>query len=464
MKLYNTLTRQVDEFKPEDGKVSFYSCGPTVYDYPHIGNWYAFLRWDTLNRLFQANGWQSKWIMNITDVGHLVSDADSGDDKLERGAKREGKSAWDIAAFYSDYFIRGLENLGIAKPAALPRATDYIAAQIELIQTLETKRHTYRIDDGIYFDTSTIQDYGKLVHRRHEDHTESRIDPNPQKRHPEDFALWKFSPSGKQRDMEWDSPWGKGFPGWHIECSALCKQFLGETVDVHAGGIDHIPVHHTNEIAQSETANEKPLARFWIHSNFITINGQKVSKSLGNFILLEDIEKKGFDLTAFRLLVLESHYRQEARFSWDILAAANNRLQRFLDMAALRYQAQDTDTKYNFEEVYQAILRHLNNDMNTPQALQRLSQLENEMAGSLLSKQQVEEFSTFLAKIDALWGFKLSDVKDISNQQKELLAERQQQRERQNWHEADNLRQQLASQGIYLQDTAFGQVWSRSLD
>ncbi len=461
MRLYNTMSRQIEEFTPRNNTVTFYSCGPTVYDYPHIGNWYSFLRWDTLNRLLQVNEWSVNWVMNITDVGHLVSDADSGEDKLERGAKREGKTAWEVASFYTDYFLRGLQRLNIEKLTALPKATDYIDAQIELIKKLEAIGHTYRIDDGLYFDTQSIDDYGKLAHAHKTAHAEHRVDPNPQKRQPEDFALWKFSPSGKKRDMEWDSPWGKGFPGWHIECSALCKQFLGETLDLHAGGIDHIPVHHTNEIAQSETANNKPLARFWVHSNFITIDGKKISKSLGNFILLEDIEKKGFTLEAFRLLVLESHYRQEARFSWEIMSAAQNRLQRFKNMAVLKYQAVDAAKAYDFHTLYNEIVRVINDDINTPKVLQLLSKLENELVSSLLSKGQVNQFNDFLVKIDKLLGLKLSTESNLTNAQQDLLNERQALRATKHWPDADKIRQELEEQGIYVRDLPSGQIWER---
>lgn len=328
MQLYNPQTGLDEEFRPiNPPKVTFYSCGPTVYDTPHIGNWFTFIRYDILYRTLVAAGYDIDWVMNITDVGHLVSDADDGEDKLEKGAKRESTTAWDVAKKYSDYFVDGMQRLNISKPTALPKATDHIQEQIELIQKLEANGHTYSIDDGVYFDTSTFDDYGRMAKLDLEHLKEgARVEVNSQKKHPSDFALWKFSPKNEKRDMEWKSPWGVGFPGWHLECSAMAMKYLGETLDIHAGGIDHIPVHHTNEIAQSEGATGKTFANYWVHMNFILVDGKKMSKSAGTFITLEDIESKGFDLMAFRLMVLQSHYRTEAHFSWENLEAAQNRL------------------------------------------------------------------------------------------------------------------------------------------
>ena len=347
MRLYNTMSRQVEEFQPlSNDEVKIYTCGPTVYDYPHIGNWYAFIRWDILVRTLIASGYKVNWVMNITDVGHLVSDADEGEDKLEKGARREGKSAWEIADLYTNYFLKGLDRLNFIKPNQLPKATDNIPEQIDFIKGLEAKGFTYQIDDGVYFDTSKVADYGKLARLNIEAlKAGARVEYNQQKHSPTDFALWKFSPTDHQRDMEWDSPWGKGFPGWHLECSALVLKYLGKAIDIHAGGIDHLTVHHPNEIAQSESLNGEPFAKYWLHSNFIQVDGQKMSKSLGNLITLEDIEAKGYSLEAFRLLVLESHYRSEAQFTWDTIAAAQNRLNTYRAMSQLRFQPKE-NAKY----------------------------------------------------------------------------------------------------------------------
>ena len=298
IKLYNTLTKRVDEFKSlKNNEVSIYTCGPTVYDYPHIGNWYTFIRWDLLVRMLKQSGYQTKWAMNITDVGHLTSDADEGEDKLAKKALHERTTAWAIAKEYTDYFMSALKRLNMLKPDILPKATENITAQIKFIAALEKLGYTYKIDDGIYFDSIKIPEYGRLAGLNIDNQPrKSRIALNAQKKNPTDFALWKFSPNGKKRDMEWDSPWGKGFPGWHLECSTLIKEYLGVTIDIHGGGIDHIPIHHTNEIAQSQAANNAPLANYWLHSNFVKVNGQKMSKSLGNLVTLEDVEAKGFDL------------------------------------------------------------------------------------------------------------------------------------------------------------------------
>lgn len=465
MKFYNTSSRQIEEFAPlNDNKVSFYSCGPTVYNYPHIGNWFAFIRWDTVVRFLKSQGYDVTWVMNITDVGHLVSDNDSGEDKLEKGARREGKSAWDIARYYGDYFNSGLKRLNILTPNHLPKATDHIAEQIELIKQLESKGYTYKIDDGIYFDTKSWPNYGQALKVASIDHHTDigRVTPNPQKRQQADFALWKFSPTDKKRDMEWDSPWGKGFPGWHIECSAMSMKYLGQTIDIHSGGIDHITVHHTNEIAQSEAAAGQQFVRYWLHSNFVNVNNQKISKSLGNFITLEDIEKKGFDLLAFRLLVLESHYSSESQFSWETLKSAQNRLNTYRAMSELQHQPVANESSINFNQHYNNIVSALSNNINTPEALSELSSVASEVNSALISKEDLDNFREFLSKIDSLFGLELSDIADITSEQKELLIRRQITRDKKDWKESDELRQALANEGILVQDTSYGQIWSRA--
>lgn len=458
MKLYNTASRQLEDFTPQNPpKVSFYSCGPTVYDTPHIGNWFTFIRYDLFNRALKAAGYDVDWIMNITDVGHLTSDADDGQDKLEKGAQREGKTAWEVAQHYTDYFTNGLRRLNINTPTQMPKATDHIAEQIDLIQKLETNGHTYVIDDGVYFDTNTFKDYGKMAQLDLEHLQEgARVEVNQQKKNPTDFALWKFSPTGSTRDMEWDSPWGKGFPGWHLECSAMAMKYLGETLDIHAGGIDHIPVHHSNEIAQSEGATGKPFANYWVHMNFILVNGKKMAKSDGSFITLEDIEQKGFDLMAFRLMVLQSQYRTEAHFSWENLEAAQNLLKRLRAWAVLRYQ--DYKQQTDDDTVLTSIEESLQNDLNTPIALASLVSLVDQSSDLGLPA----DFNSVLAEIDGLFGLELLDQPDISADQKAVLAQRQQARDSKDWVKADELRDQLLSQGVEVRDTPDGQIWNYS--
>lgn len=452
MKLYNTLSREIEEIEPLNSpEITVYTCGPTVYDYPHIGNWFTFIRYDVLIRALKATGLKPKWVINITDVGHLTSDADEGEDKLEKGARREGKTAWDVAKFYGDYFVKALERLNMTHPDYLPKATDHIPEQIALVETLEKKGYTYTIDDGVYFDTNKLQDYGKLA-RLDIEHLKAgaRVEKNPQKRNITDFALWKLTPKDQNRDMEWDSPWGKGFPGWHLECSAMAMKYLGTTIDLHGGGIDHIPVHHTNEIAQSEAATDQPFSRYWFHGNFILVDGQKMAKSAGNFYTLEDIENKGFSLAAFRLLVLESHYRTEANFSWEVVEAAQNRLKRWQSVADLRWQV-NRSAELNPTE----LLGALQNDLDTPKALSLLDQYFDKVEANYT----YPDIST-LRTIEDYFGINLLKD-DIQAGTKQLLNERQAARDTKDWQKSDQHRDKIKEQGIAVRDTPQGQIWSR---
>jgi len=467
MKLYNTLTRNLEEITPlSPPEVTVYTCGPTVYDYQHVGNWFTYIREDLLVRTLKASGLRPKWVMNITDVGHLTSDADEGEDKLEKGARREGKTAWDVAKFYTDDFERGLERLNILPPDYLPRATDHIKEQIELIRKLEDKGYTYQISDGIYYDAAKFPKYADFAKLDlDEQEAGKRVEFNREKRNIADFALWKFSPTDHQRDMEWDSPWGKGFPGWHIECSAMSMKYLGETLDIHAGGIDHVPVHHTNEIAQSEAATGKQFARHWMHSNHITIEGQKISKSLGNGITLEDIEAKGFDLEVLRLHVLESHYRSQSKFSWESLEAAQNRLRDIRAWADLRHQT-SVDTMPDeldqlFKSTREDMLAALQNDLSTPIALASLNNIMNYMSTIPIPGVEGKYTDGTLAFIEGLLGLKLANRPDITDEQKVVLHAREEARANKDWAKSDELRDKLIEQGIGLRDTSYGAIWYR---
>lgn len=468
MKLYNTPAHQVEDFKPgRPPRVTFYSCGPTVYDYPHIGNWFTFIRYDILVRVLCASGYEPDWAMNITDVGHLVSDADEGEDKLEKGARREGKTAQEIADFYSDYFTKALERLNFRNPQHLPRATGYIDQMIDLIKQLESKGYTYQISDGIYYDTAKFSQYADFANLNLAEQSEgARVKVNEEKRNPPDFALWKFSPKDKQRDMEWDSPWGKGFPGWHIECSAIVKALFGDTVDIHAGGIDHIPVHHTNEVAQSQAASGQPLARLWFHANHILVDDQKIAKSAGNGITLEDVEAMGYKLVVLRLLVLQSHYRTQSTFSWDSLAAAANRLKKLQDFADLRFQPKDEAASLGedfADKSTQFILTELADDLATPRAL---AALDNIIDGvnqiGAINPADVENFVKLLAFVDNVFGLELLGSGDLTDKQKKTMEERHLARASQSWTKADELRQTLKDEGIMVDDTELGQIWSRA--
>lgn len=465
MQLYNTLTRNSDEFTPlQAGKVTLYTCGPTVYDYAHVGHWFTYLRWDSLVRALRADGLDITWVMNITDVGHLVSDADEGEDKLEKGAKREGKTAWEVAEFYTQDFLSDMQSLNMLTPTFMTKATEHIPEQIALIQTLEDKGYTYTIDDGAYYDTSKFEGYASFARLDLDDQQAgARVEYNKQKRNSSDFALWKFSPTDHQRDMEWDSPWGKGFPGWHIECSAMAMKYLGETIDIHTGGIDHIQVHHSNEIAQSEAATGKRFANYWLHANHVSVNGEKISKSLGNGIRLQDIADRGVSLEAFRLHVLESHYRSQSKFSWGSLQAAQNRLHDLWALADLKHQANAhtrlfKEQKETYAELLQGIRTKLTADLDTPGALSLLSQWTSHILKDGINDQS---FQDLLDGIDNLLGLQLANRPDITEEQTKMVKKRDDARMNGDWAKSDEIRDMLASNGIGLRDTAHGAVWYR---
>lgn len=463
MRLYNTLSRSTEDFLPQNkDAVSIYTCGPTVYAYPHLGNWSGYIYWDVLVRALQAEGFKSDWFVNLTDVGHLVSDADDGEDKMEKGARQEGKTAWDVADFYIEDFKAGLKQLNIQLPEDhLVRATEFIDEQVELIKTLEAKGYTYITDDGVYFDSTKFADYGKLARLDIEGLQAGARVTQADKRHPTDFALWKFSPKDQKRDMEWESPWGKGFPGWHLECSAMSMKLLGETLDIHGGGIDHIPVHHTNEIAQSETATGKQFVRYWVHNNHMLIDDRKISKSLDNGVYLADLAKHNFSPLDFRLLVLQSHFRTQSNFTWQLMEAARNRRQSLQNLADLQHQIIDTGTLSDDDlaSAKEEISKALTDDLNTPQALAILSKLEDKSSGG----SSAAGLGAFVSWIDELLGLGLSQSEDITAEQKRLIHKREAARQQKDFADADVFRDELLSQGITLRDLASTTLWSRKL-
>ena len=327
IKLYNTMTRQVELFTPiNKGEVSIYTCGPTVYHFAHIGNLRTYVSQDIMKRMFIANGYKVHHIMNITDVGHLTSDGDTGEDKMEKGSRREGKSVWDIAKYYTDIFMSDVGNLNILPPTKYTPATQYIQEQIELVKKLEDLGYTYKIEnDGIYYDTSKFKDYGKLGGQSLEElKAGARVEFSSQKRNLSDFALWKFSPLNEKRQMEWDSPWGIGFPGWHIECSAMCLSEIGDKLDIHSGGVDHIKVHHTNEIAQVEPVIGHQWVNYWVHMEFLNDLSGKMSKSKGEFLTLSLLKEKGYSPLIYRYFLLLASYRTQLNFSYELLDGAKN--------------------------------------------------------------------------------------------------------------------------------------------
>jgi cysteinyl-tRNA synthetase len=480
IRLHNTASGTLETFTPQNpALVTLYTCGPTVYNEPLIGNWVAYIRWDLLVRTLLASDLTVKRVMNITDVGHLVSDADEGEDKMQTGAKREGITAWEVAERYTNRFLEGMTALNLLPPEILSKATEHIEEQIDLIKRLEAGGHTYVIDDGVYFDTTTFPRYADFAHLDLEAmKAGARVEFNPQKHNPSDFALWKFSPADEQRDMEWESPWSppndpegkrKGFPGWHIECSAMAIKYLGDTLDIHTGGIDHIPVHHTNEIAQSEAATGKQFANYWLHANFLLVGGTKISKSLGNGYTLGDLSEKGFSALDFRMFVLQSHYRSESNFTWDNLAAAATRLKHWRAVACLRHQMHDTlvdeDDKDNdingrLLAAKHAALEALNSDLNSPLALTHFEQALDGVEQTQLEHVRQTVFVDLLSYVDDTLGIKLLDTTpDIDDDMKQLLLERQRARDEKQWQRSDELRDQLATSGIGLNDTGHGVRW-----
>ena len=465
MHLKDTLSRQLQPLEVEKGqKVKIYSCGPTVYDYPHLGNWYSFLRWDLLVRILKSLDFETLWVMNITDVGHLESDADEGEDKLAKKAHLEGKNAYEVADFYTDYFLKALKRLNFLMPDHLPKASEHIKEQIDLVKRLEEKNLTYIIDDGVYYDTSKLKDYGKLARLdKRGIQPGARVEFNPQKKNATDFAIWKLTQAGQKRDMEWDSPWGRGFPGWHLECSAMCWRYLGQPIDIHTGGIDHIPVHHTNELAQSEVVYGEPLAKIWLHSNFANITGEKMSKSLNNFNTLEDIESKGYNLQAFRLAVFGARYYNLAEFNWDLMDAATRRLKRLQALAVRVHQLQETgDFDACRNQLEQTLIRakeDLADNLNSPKALERVDELSQKLSPKSLPKNLEPALREFLKAIDDLFGLKLSLLPDLTPAQKEIVKHRLRARQKNDFSLSDQLRDELLKDKIQILDTDIGQIW-----
>ncbi len=452
--LYNTLSRKKELFVPiRPPKVGMYTCGPTVYNYAHIGNLRTYIFEDVLKRVLLYNGFQVLHVMNITDVGHLTGDRDMGEDKLEKGSRREGKSAWEIADFYARAFKKDLTALNILEPDIWCKATDTIADQIGLIRQLEEKGFTYRTSDGIYFDTAKFPDYTKLSHQNLEALQEgARVEKNPEKRNPTDFALWKFSPPGVKRQMEWDSPWGVGFPGWHIECSAMSMKYLGDMLDIHCGGVDHINVHHTNEIAQSEAATGKQFFRFWMHGAFLIISGgKKMAKSEGNFLTLEaTFSAKGIDPLVYRFAAFQTHYRKPMEYSPEAVESARNGLLHLRNQVrTLRSAAEPTVADAEFSTKFKTAI---NDDLNMPRAMAVVQEL---LKSGL-------EPGTKLATIydwDRVLGLQLEKAASGNTLPDEVLAKieaRRKAREAKDWELSDRLRDEIQAMGYVVQDTKGG--------
>lgn len=485
LKLHNTLSRKLETFTPlNDGKVMLYTCGPTVYDHPHVGNWASFIYWDILVRTLIASGYRVERVMNITDVGHLTSDADEGEDKLEKGARREGKTAWDIAEFYAEAFVSGMEMLGLLPPEHLVRATDFIPQQLDLIRELKGKGFTYQTSDGIYFDTAkfpTYADFARLDLAAQK--AGARVEANDEKRQAWDFALWKFTEPGTMRDMEWETPADlldlppredepiMGFPGWHLECSAMAMSILGPTIDIHTGGIDHIPVHHTNEIAQSEAASGSKFANYWLHNNHLKIEGGKISKSLGNGYTLQHLKDRGLSPMDFRLFVLQGQYTNEGNFTFENIEAAKNRLSNWRNYAQLRHQIHDhgthtpkaDDVPVPSAAASGAVREALQNNLNTPEALRVIDETFATLDNKRLSAIDRQNLIDFLETIDELLGLQImSSTPDIDDEAKRIILERRRARDNKDWKTSDELRDKLAALGILVRDTTYDTIWSQN--
>jgi cysteinyl-tRNA synthetase len=449
LRLYDTYTRSAREFQPlHPPEVGVYTCGPTVYDYAHIGNLRTYIFEDILRRTLEFNGYTVKHVMNITDVGHLTSDADTGEDKMEKGARRMGRSAWEIAEFYTQAFKDDLRHLNIQEPTLWCRATDHIREQIETIRCIEAKGFTYHTSDGIYFDTSKLPDYGYLARLDIEGlQAGTRIDVG-EKRNPTDFALWKFSPLGQKRQMEWDSPWGVGFPGWHIECSAMSAKYLGMFFDIHCGGEDHISVHHPNEIAQTQACYGTRLANFWMHGYFLQLDDAKMAKSAGGFLRVQTLIDRGYDPLAYRFFCLSAHYRAKLNFTWDGLGGAATALNR-LSTAAYEWSVPGTlDERY-----VSKFAEQINDDLNMPRAVALTWELVKSDLPAATKKATLLEF-------DRILGLRLADWKPteeiVPDDVMALVEQRQQARKEKRWKDADALRDQITAAGYEIEDTPQG--------
>ncbi|WP_214078546.1 cysteine--tRNA ligase [Mesotoga sp.] len=452
--LTNTMSRKKEVFKPlREGEVGIYTCGLTVYNFAHIGNLRAYVFADTLKRMFLFNGYKVNHVMNITDVGHLTGDEDEGEDKMEAGARREGKTVWEIVDFYTKAFFDDLKRLRIIFPTVTCRATRHVDDMIDMIRKIESNGYTYVAGGNVYFDTSKLPDYGKLARLKlDEDKMRSRVESDPYKRNPFDFVLWFTRYKYDSHAMQWDSPWGRGFPGWHIECSAMSSKYLGERFDIHTGGIDHIPIHHTNEIAQSEAAFGREWVNYWLHSEFLVIGeGEKMSKSLGNFITLQTLIDKGYDPAEYRYYLLGAHYKKQLAFTLEALDGAKSAMKRLATKIGELKGSEAPVSKLNsvlLNEFHEAI----NDDLNTPRALAVLWKVvdsEDLCPGEKLSL--INEF-------DRVLGLGLSEIETevIPEEVEELANQRDQARRGKDWKKADELRKLISEKGYEVLDERDG--------
>lgn len=468
IRLYNTLTRKIENFKPiRKGRVGLYTCGPTVYNFAHIGNLRTYIFEDILRRTLEYAGYRVRHVMNITDVGHLTSDADEGEDKLEKGAKREGKTVWDIARFYTQAFLRDIRALNIKRAEKLIPATSAIREQITIIKKLFNGGFAYETPEAVYFDVSKFKDYTKLSRQRLEEKkvgARADVVADPAKKNPQDFALW-FKRVGKFKNhtMHWSSPWGDGFPGWHIECSAISTSQLGQPFDIHTGGVDHISVHHTNEIAQSEGAFKKPLANVWMHGEFLLVADSKMAKSAGTFLTLHELEKKGFDPLAFRYLILTTHYRSKINFTWESLSGAEQSLDRLRGFIRILLSARRGQKRTGEEESLERYKREFENalfhDLDMPKALSVFWSIMRAY-NTAPARFNPSAVLKLIYSFDTVFGLGLSGIKKtvMSAGIKKLAEMRERYRQEKKWKEADEIRVKIEKAGFRVRDSKRGPI------
>ena len=455
LKLYNALERRVTEFKPiTEGKVKMYTCGPTVYYYQHIGNMRAYVFMDSLRRVLKYNNYEITGVMNITDVGHLTSDEDTGEDKMEKAAKRENKSPMEIAKFYSDIYFNDLKLLNIDLPENITPATEYIPQMIEFVKGLEEKGYTYRIEDGIYFDVKKFKNYGMLSGKDLDKVGIARVEENQEKHHPFDFALWKFVPDN--HIMKWDSPWGVGCPGWHIECSAMSRDILGNNFDIHTGGIDHLTVHHENEIAQNDALAGDRVVNRWLHNEYLLVDGGKMSKSLGNIYTISDLKAKGFLPLDFKYFCLNTHYAKKINFTWDGLKASSVGYRKLRSILREHKNSEEKTDVAVLNKYREDFLNAVNDDLNTPLALGILW-------GMVRDNKKSVDIYNLACEFDKALGLSLDEVIEVEENPvsipqnvKDLCEQRLVARQSKNWAESDRLRDKITELGFMIKDTKDG--------
>ena len=460
LKLYNTLTKQKEEFKPLEGnEVRIYTCGPTVYSFAHIGNFRAYVFMDTLRRVLKENGYTLKHVMNITDVGHLESDADEGEDKMEKAARKENKDPYEIAAYYTDIFFRDMGRLNIERPEIIAKATDHISDMLEFVKTLVKNGYAYETSKAIYFDISKLDKYPVLSNRNLDDQIAgARVDVDPEKRNPYDFAVWIKAP--ENHIMKWESPWGLSYPGWHLECSAMGRKYLGDEFDIHTGGVDHIPTHHENEIAQSKGCTGHVPAKRWMHVEFLQVDGGKMSKSLGNTYTLDQLQEKGIEPLAYKLFCYTAHYRTKLNFTFEGALSTQKALNRLREGYLTHLQNNEKIDEEEIKEYKQRFLDAVNDDLNMPLAMGIVWEV-------VRNNKKSKQFAELLLEFDRILGLDIENSKKYLEEQEkvelpkeilELVEQRKIARENKDWAESDRIRDLLKEKGYTVKDTKEGQI------